>query len=763
MFFSSLTKESSYYIPYRQIIDWHAGLWALPHHPHFTLHGPQHAETIINKLSKWLENVPLSHLNLLDTFLLKVAIYLHDIGMQSPPGPILNEVINYHSHSGYVPYSSSLLEAIRAKHHILSRKMVEGLLNHQNCCQSNVNTFNIRGELLAIALLCEGHAISNINEISSEITNIYKIYLPQETNLSRLLYLLRLGDAMDAGQGRVNNHYIQQYWPGLLPNDKFHTWKHWFVSHIDITGAGVVTFNYTIPCEYENLIPDITTCAEAPLQDAILQMELQLRQWNVFTPVINRLIDITDRNVHLNCPLGNDGWTIFNRVARKIRERREPEPMGAQRRIDICIPVVPDEWTGTLIIDDEKHVFVPVKYSFNKEEKNLERKQEDLVSFCKSVLLNKQVPLILGFYGMGKSYFSRRFLYEVTEDIKQTTPRKLAIIIPLRTLHYTRAKNTDLLEAVLNVIDPCKNYPFDREDFRKKWRNGQLLLIFDGLDEIPYIYHDKMADKWMNELITCKGNNDAVVTCRTGLLSEAMLRNENISPLYLQKWDFSDFECYVNLCSGFVENPATIIQIVSQQAGLKDMASRPLYARMIVEIDWNSNQLKDKIINEYILIDHFVYAAFERKKHLSVYKDNIDAKIECLITIAGYFFRIGRSFASMKELKEIVLTHTWHTTNDIYKFFESEISVYSLMKPVGESLMFSHDTICDYFIVRYIERIWIVEGEDTVAGYLNRCELSGCAIRFFVQQFYERSIELRQFASKLQKNGPAIISLLDNM
>jgi hypothetical protein len=749
MFFSLFPKnQNSYYHPYNQIIDSHANLWQQPQHPHFTLHGPEHATAIIDKISKWLNHVPKSHLNLLDTFLLKAAIYLHDIGMQCPPGPILYEVTGINDEVN-VPFPLPQLELIRSKHHILSRKMVEDILeNPRRCCWNHVRTTGIEGEIMAIALLCEGHAVPNLGDVPKEITNTYTINLPQETNLSRLLYLLRLGDAMNAEATRINNRYVQFNWHGLSPKDKFHIWKHWFVSNINVTGAGVITFNYTVPHEYENLIPDIETCAEAPLQNGLREMGPQLHQWDVYTPIVDRTIHITDGNTHSKCPLGKDGWTVFTDEARKIRECRERQSLNSQGTIEAYAPILPDNQASTLVIDDEKHVFVPLKCSSIPEEN-----PQDLISTCKDILSKQKVPLVLGSYGMGKSYFSRKFLYDMINDRMQRDLDKLAVIIPLRDLHYAQTGKADILEAVLYVLDADKMHPFDRENFRKRWHEGRLLLLLDGIDEIPFVYQDNAADKCLEHLIDLVPN-DVVVTCRIGLLSDSSLKNSRIVPLYLQRWDFSDFETYVELCRGFIDRPDDIIQKVKSQESLKDMVTRPLYARMIVEVGRDISHLDDAITDEYMLVEHFVHTAFTRKKHLSVYKGKIDAKIECMMAIAGHLLRTGLSHGSIDELRDVANRQLGHAAQQISKFFEAEVSVYSLMQPIGEGCVtFSHETIRDYFTVRYIGRIWELVRQETVAEYLDVQPLSSCAIRFLVQQFRDHQEELREFALKLQNNS----------
>ena len=91
-------------------------LWYSQLLQHYTKHGVDHSERIIERLVELLEDYP-NLLNDYERFILLAAAYLHDIGMQSPRHAGLDP-------NSKEPYSIEELEIIREKHNEASAKMI---------------------------------------------------------------------------------------------------------------------------------------------------------------------------------------------------------------------------------------------------------------------------------------------------------------------------------------------------------------------------------------------------------------------------------------------------------------------------------------------------------------------------------------------------------------------------------------------------------------------------------------------------------------
>lgn len=742
-----------YALALEEIRESHARIWVHPQHPHFTLHGPPHAAAVRDHLEAWLRDYPMAHLSELETFLLLSAIYLHDIGMQCPCKEFLGSVgVNEH-----VPLSDSGLEAVRQHHHHLSRKMVEDLLaSPREYLWGHVDVAGIEPEIAAIAMLCEGHA-GQLEDVDPRVTANYTA-LWRPTNLSKLLYLLRIGDAMDAVANRVNSDYIALHYWNMRVKDRYHTWKHWFVSNVEVVGA-TVEFNYVIPKALRNLTPDIQTCAEAPLRGGFKDVGEDLARWGLPNPLIrsnvHELLDDPRRRFRLD----NDVWTTFNNEAKRIRDRlaeKEPTAIGMDAPYSRLIT---DDQTSSLLIDEVNRVFVSPRYVIAPSTPDQEA--TDLSTSCMQILSQKgQSPLVLAPYGMGKSYFLRRLASDMlTKDARKYG--KHPVIVPLRDLHHARSDNTDLLDAVLRVVGDDGGKPIDYEGFRRRWKKGELLLLFDALDEIPFII-EKAADRWLGFLLSARPN-DIIVTCRAGLLSEQALSDTKVAPRYLTAWHWEDFDEYVGQCKGLIAVPDDVLAIVKENPTLTDFATRPLYARFIVEVAAQGVEYLAKSSNEYKLTGYFVRSAFERKSHLPSFRGKIDAKIKCLSVIAGYLFREKRGWSNVEELEsEAKQQLAAHSTKDIRAFFKKEISVYSLMQPCGNNVVeFSHETIRDYFTVKYLVDLWgLPDGARYVAEHLGLQLLSTTAIQFLTQHFQEEKEYLLKFAEQCADDDDA--NLRDN-
>lgn len=729
---------------FEEIRTAHARLWEHRQHPHFTLHDSAHARSITLKIEAWLSEV--FQLGPQDTFILLGAIYLHDIGMQCPSSEILEEETALR---GSAPYDHSHLQLIRRAHHTISRKMVEDLLaNPRRCPWGHVDTTGVEREICAIALLCEGHASSLEEHMPHEIGSHF-VHLPEPTNLSRLLYILRLGDAMDADASRVNNRYAKTHWNAFTPKEKYHTWTHWCVSNIEVRGAGLFIYNYDIPPEYVDLRADIETCAEAPLQDGLREMGFQLRQWGVWTPAVDRTFSECI-NVHPECPLGPDGRDLLHREAERTRERREQQSLRPKGTFDAYAPVLPQEQTRQSLLDDEKQVYVPLRCR-SARDGDLSR---DLIVASSEVFASGEVALVLGGYGTGKTFFAIRFLFEQLRNLPTDKEKRLPVLVALRNLHFAQRESADPFDAVLRALDEKGCHPLDRGQFAQSAQKGELLLIFDGLDEVPSAHLPGVADRslrWCLELAEL--GNRVLVTSRTGLLSKAT-RDKCVS-LEVLEWDFRDFKAYVERCSRhLIEiSPEELVASVERNEHLVILARRPLYARMLVEVGRDIGFLEEGGLTEFDLVGRFIQEAFTRKQPYSVYR-NIDDKMDCLTAIAGHLFRSRQAFDTVENLRKAADRVLGHDFNLLNKFFEVEVKVYSLMQPVSEHVVtFSHDTIRDFFLVRYLREQWRHAGASKVEAILAADLLSRGAVDFLVQCFHGREAELRDFAVSALRSG----------
>ena len=198
---------------------------------HYTKHGIDHSERIVQYLGKLLEGFP-ALLNQQERFVLLAAIFLHDIGNQLP---------GYAGISIKSTYSTEELEKIRKNHHLSS-------------CQAIKDSIKVNAELPLgldickeytefIADLCKYHRKLDLKHLKD--TNI----AGDPLRLHLLGALLRLGDELDTDYRRIDMVVLNLI---DIPTDsKFYWWSHHYVKSISIEQGHIKLF-FWFPEEYKN-------------------------------------------------------------------------------------------------------------------------------------------------------------------------------------------------------------------------------------------------------------------------------------------------------------------------------------------------------------------------------------------------------------------------------------------------------------------------------------------------------------------------------
>lgn len=171
---------------FNSIVEAAKDFWERPLLQHYTNHGIDHSERIIEVLGNVLEGHS-DQLNDYEKFILLASAYLHDIGMQSP------------QHSGLdkkTEYNLNEFEIIRNNHNEASAKMIiESSINKSDI---SLGLERCEGFANSVALVSKHHRSLDLTDL--EDTSIGG----KEIKLRLLAALLRLGDELDADYRRVN-------------------------------------------------------------------------------------------------------------------------------------------------------------------------------------------------------------------------------------------------------------------------------------------------------------------------------------------------------------------------------------------------------------------------------------------------------------------------------------------------------------------------------------------------------------------------------
>jgi len=154
--------------------------------PHYTKHGVDHSERIVQYLGKLLEDFP-TLLNQQERFVLLAAIFLHDIGNQLP---------KYADIPIKSTYSTEELEKIRKNHHLFSYEAIKDSIQGNSELLLGLDICKEYTDF--IALLCKYHRKLDLKYLKN--TSI----AGDPLRLHLLGALLRLGDELDADYRRVD-------------------------------------------------------------------------------------------------------------------------------------------------------------------------------------------------------------------------------------------------------------------------------------------------------------------------------------------------------------------------------------------------------------------------------------------------------------------------------------------------------------------------------------------------------------------------------
>lgn len=211
--------------------------------------------------------------------------------------------------------------------------------------------------------------------------------------------------------------------------------------------------------------------------------------------------------------------------------------------------------------------------------------------------------LVVGDPGSGKSSLLKKTLRDECRHAKRAPgDARLAVLIECRALDFSRFSNTVFASVDNPLLDFVRQHvgssptPGALRMFDTYLETGGLLLLVDGLDEVPERYLPAVQDaisKLITRLQQSFARHSLVVTCRRQLLVSLpaafkasfteVLAVQPFSPadiyLFLRRWVFP---------AHADQEVARIFQYLREQPSLLDMCSNPLVLAMYVAHDQRS-------------------------------------------------------------------------------------------------------------------------------------------------------------------------------
>jgi len=351
-------------------------------------------------------------------------------------------------------------------------------------------------------------------------------------------------------------------------------------------------------------------------------------------------------------------------------------------------------------------------YRENKSRRFQIRESSNLDGFW--VANKHQHLMILGGPGAGKSTFLRRIGLEALKG-KEGIYKHQCIPVFLELKQF----NSDEVDLVRAISNELQNFGFpSSENFAvKALETGKLLILFDGLDEVPKVNTNKVIDT-IQGFVTCYDQNRYIASCRIAAHRSNWNRFEDIELAdfddnqvqdFIKKWFSSELDCQAK-----VSERCWQLLNDSGNTAAKELAHTPLLLIFLCLV-YNKTQgfpgnratLYRKALD--ILLEE--WAAEKRINSGEIYQGlNTDLEKVLLSEIAYRGFINDRLFFMEQELVEQIKAFLADTV-DKPKYLDGKAVLHAIAVQQGilveraeDVFSFSHLTVQEYLVAQYINQ-----------------------------------------------------------
>lgn len=259
-------------------------------------------------------------------------------------------------------------------------------------------------------------------------------------------------------------------------------------------------------------------------------------------------------------------------------------------------------------------VYVPqyaVQFSGPKQEMNLANITD------KFWVGRERRIVLLGNYGMGKSYYAWRATLEQLETCEREREQPIPILYPLKRFDYAvameeSASRRDILDQILNYANSLDFPRVERKQFTRWLEDGVVHLILDGLDELPLPRHKNWTE-FLEPLSKLDGAS-FVITSRPWYIGQPQKKLEDYAVYELLPWGEREWHLYLDYSSEALSaagGKQKLLASIAQKPKLASLTTRPLWCYMIVSIADEIPGLDDLALSG--LYQQFLNSAVRRK------------------------------------------------------------------------------------------------------------------------------------------------------
>ena len=351
---------------------------------------------------------------------------------------------------------------------------------------------------------------------------------------------------------------------------------------------------------------------------------------------------------------------------------------------------------------------------------------------------------LLGDYGMGKTFTCRMFALQLIERGKDDPALPKPIYMDLRDVptfvkveDVTRQPTLEeMLHTVLRLSGMEQQYT--ASEVLAAAHQGKLLLIFDGLDEKLVYYTKDMRHRFLQELLRAFPQHQSkvkiVISCRTHHfetisemnafllgLGRSGVRGEDYRALSLLPFSASQILRLLTKLLGAAD-ANRIFSFIDNEQYLKDLAQRPFMLKQLAGALPTLQALKNRglPINAASFYEALITENMNRDEGKHIIKAR--HKRELLMELAAAFWQKSTQTWKIDELNDWFCN--WlHSNETLAKQYRGEESAV-LEKDLRNSTLlvlsneqdfgFSHSSMQEYFLSKWLLRRWQAAGEFTL-------------------------------------------------
>ncbi len=396
----------------------------------------------------------------------------------------------------------------------------------------------------------------------------------------------------------------------------------------------------------------------------------------------------------------------------------KPVPL---HEIYTAVRVVPRDFLGAFIHPDK------MEEAFKESGRRHISFHKDKVEDGIVVANREQFLNLLGAPGAGKSTFLRRLGQEAMlarqpgeqidpQDTKLSSRYEHALLPVYLELRALRTKSVDLIARITDEF-ALAGFPESQAFVEAALASGKLLVLLDGLDEVPNEKLDEVIDHIRGFVDKhARADNRFVTSCRTAHYKHAFPRFTDMVVA-----DFSDeqIEKFArNWFSGFhdkqAETAENFIRVLKEptNASALELARTPLLLTFLC-ITYDTNQrlppTRSTLYREALNLLLHRWAASKRVHDEPVYRElNADLELDMLAEFAEGLFRENRFFFNRERITGHIRAFMSKELNapktlDAGRILEAiEVQQGLIVRRAQDTYSFSHLTIQEYLTAKEI-------------------------------------------------------------